>query len=79
MKPIRVGLVIGQLHRGGTEKQLVLLARGLAAESGIDPVVYCLSELVEPHGPKLRDAGVPVRCINAAATWPRRWCCCDER
>jgi glycosyltransferase involved in cell wall biosynthesis len=58
----RVLLVIGQLHRGGAEGQLVLLARGLAG-SAFDPTVACLSEIAEPHATYLRDSGVPVAVI----------------
>ncbi len=58
----RIGLVIGQLGRGGAERQLTLLAEGLAA-AGDNVEVFCLSELVEPHGPRLENSGVSVRVI----------------
>jgi len=57
----RVGFVIGQLHRGGAEGQLRALASGLARDHGLAPHVYCLSDVVEPHGPALEREGIPVR------------------
>lgn len=61
----RIVLVIGQLHQGGAEGQLVLLARGLA-DAGDAPSVACLSEVADPHGPLLAARGIPV------ALFPRR-------
>ncbi len=58
----KIGLVIGQLGRGGAERQLVLLAEGLAG-AGEKVEVFCLSESVEPFGPRLEDRGVSVRVI----------------
>ncbi len=58
----RIGLVIGQLGRGGAERQLTLLAEGLA-RAGEKVEVFCLSELVEPYGPRLEAAGIKVRAI----------------
>ncbi len=58
-------LVIGQLHRGGAEGQLVRLALGLRGSPWV-PVVACLSEVVEPHGASLREAGIRV------ASFPRQ-------
>lgn len=65
-----VGLVIGQLHRGGAEKQLVALALGLRDDRMVRPVVYCLSEVVEPHGPRLRREGVELRVVPARGLSP---------
>jgi L-malate glycosyltransferase len=62
-KPIRVGLVIGQLSYGGAESQVYELARGLAARH--DVVVYCLSSSSEPYGARLADAGISVRTLAA--------------
>ncbi len=59
----RVGLVIGQLTTGGAEGQLVELARR-ASRLGYFPIVYCLSEKVEPFGRSLEDAKVPLRVIG---------------
>ena len=61
-RPVRVALVIGQLHAGGSERQLFELARGLFG-GPCEPFVYCLSETVEPFGPALRSAGIPVRIV----------------
>ncbi len=55
----KVVLVIGQLHQGGAEGQLVQLALGLLGSPWV-PVVACLSGVSEPHGPALTRAGVRV-------------------
>jgi glycosyltransferase involved in cell wall biosynthesis len=60
--PLRVGLVIGQLTSGGTEGQLRLLCEGLD-RTAVRPFVYCLSTQVDPYGPVLARADVPVRII----------------
>lgn len=52
-------LVIGQLHQGGAEGQLVNLALGLR-ETDYVPVVACLSEVSEPHASRLASAGIHV-------------------
>ena len=57
---IRVGFVIGQLHRGGTERQLYELATRLSG-GPCSPYVYCFSQVLEPYGPLLTAAGVPLR------------------
>ena len=59
---MRVGFVIGQLHRGGSERQLFELARRLVG-GRCEPFVYCLSQEVEPFGPRLAAAGVPLRVL----------------
>jgi glycosyltransferase involved in cell wall biosynthesis len=59
----RVALIIGQLHRGGGENQLAKLAVGLHREGPFSPIVYCLSSIVEPHGPALQRQGVSVRVL----------------
>jgi hypothetical protein len=59
---VRVALVIGQLHPGGSERQLYELARGLSG-GPCEPLVYCLSETVEPFGGALRSQGIPVRVV----------------
>jgi glycosyltransferase involved in cell wall biosynthesis len=60
--PLRVGLVIGQLTGGGAEGQLRLLCEGLD-RTAVRPFVYCLSTKVDPHGPLLARADVPVRIV----------------
>lgn len=60
--PLRVALVIGQLHAGGSERQLAELAMGMKGGS-CAPHVYCLSEVIEPFGPILQKAGVPLRAL----------------
>lgn len=52
-------LVIGQLHQGGAEGQLVSLATGLKGTE-YTPVVACLSEVSEPHASRLSEAGIHV-------------------
>ncbi|GAA0432393.1 glycosyl transferase family 1 [Acrocarpospora corrugata] len=67
----RVCLLIDQLGRGGTEKQLVLLATGLR-DDGVDVTVLVLFE-GGPRERELRDAGVRVVRLGlrrlAAAPW----------
>src|SRR5512141_2675746 len=63
----RVGLVIGQLTYGGAEGQLFELARALAGFA--EPFVYCLSASQEPYGPRLRDAGVPLRLLPSRGSF----------
>lgn len=61
--PQRVGFVIGQLHAGGSERQLTELALGLHARGRCLPYVYCLSQFTKPFGPILEKAGIPVRVL----------------
>ena len=56
--PAKVCLMIGQLGLGGTEKQVVLLARGLR-DRGIDACVLTMFG-GGPREQALRDAGVPL-------------------
>ena len=58
----RIGLVIGQLGRGGAERQLATLTLQLQRR-GVQPSVFCLSTIVEPFATVLRDAGVLVEVI----------------
>jgi L-malate glycosyltransferase len=58
----KIGLVIGQLGYGGAERQLALLAGGLAG-AGEKVHVFCLSETVKPHGLALEAAGVELTVI----------------
>jgi len=62
MTELSIGLVIGQLHRGGAETQLVKLALGLH-ERDVRVVVYCLSNVTEPHADVLTRAGILVRTL----------------
>ena len=59
----RIALVIGQLGYGGAERQVSLLARGLA-DAGWPVTVFCLSEQLEPFGAELIEAGVPLRPLQ---------------
>jgi len=69
---IRVGIVIGQLHRGGAERQTYELATRLLG-GPCEPFVYCLSPVVEPFGPMLGAAGVPLRVLPRRKSYePRR-------
>jgi glycosyltransferase involved in cell wall biosynthesis len=54
----KVGIVIGQLSLGGTERQAAVLAQGLAGSSEYEPLVFCASEVFNPLGRTLSDAGV---------------------
>ncbi len=63
--PGPVGLVIGQLTHGGSERQLYELARSLQ-DRGVETHVFCLSQATTPYGGALAEAGIPVH------TLPRR-------
>ena len=58
----RAAIVIGQLSYGGAERQVSLLAKGLHA-AGRPVTVICLSEMLEPFGAELEQAGVRLRWI----------------
>lgn len=62
MTSLRLALVVGQLQRGGAERQLFELATRLDRER-FDPLVICLSEVTEPYGPRLKAAGVEVLAL----------------
>ena len=70
-RPLRVGLVIGQLTTGGAEGQLRLLCEGVDRQV-IAPTVYCMSAQTQPYGPLLERADVPVRSIAGSSLW-RIW------
>jgi glycosyltransferase involved in cell wall biosynthesis len=59
----RVGYVIGQLTRGGAERQLYELLRDIDTTS-FRPIVYCLSEKTEPFGSLIRELGIEVRVLR---------------
>ena len=59
----RVALVIGQLGFGGAERQVSLMAQGLAG-AGWPVSVICLSELVEPFGAEIEQAGISLYRIK---------------
>lgn len=61
----RVGLVIGQLTRGGAEGQLFQVACGLDRQR-FRPFVYSLTPAIDPYGPRLAEAGVPVRVLRGS-------------
>jgi glycosyltransferase involved in cell wall biosynthesis len=81
VRPARLGLIIGQLTAGGAEGQLWLLCRGLD-RAAISPIVYCLSDQIEPYGPLITSAGVPLRIISgrrlARLQKLRRWLDADR-
>ncbi|MBI5308210.1 MAG: glycosyltransferase [Planctomycetes bacterium] len=54
----KIAIVIGQLSHGGAEQQAVFLAIGLKKYSNYEPVIFCLSNNDEPHGPFLKDLGI---------------------
>jgi glycosyltransferase involved in cell wall biosynthesis len=61
-RPLRIGYVIGQLTRGGSECQLYELLRGLD-QRRFRGVVYCLSDDTRPYGDLISAVGVTVRAI----------------
>lgn len=63
-EPIRIALVIDHLNRGGAQRQLVELAKGLAADTRWEPIVIALSTDQTALQHELLDAGVPVHLIH---------------
>ena len=61
-QPLRIGLVIGQLTRGGAERQLYELVRGVDRHR-FRCLVYCLSGDTAPFGDMIAATGVPVRTL----------------
>jgi glycosyltransferase involved in cell wall biosynthesis len=59
---LRVCLIIPTLDRGGAEKQIALLAKGLNQE-GIEPIVVVLTH-TGPWESELLDAGIQIHHIN---------------
>jgi glycosyltransferase involved in cell wall biosynthesis len=59
---VTIGFVIGQLTRGGAERQLYELVRGLDPRR-FRSVVYCLSEHTSPYGEELQALDVPLRVL----------------
>lgn len=59
-----VGLIIGQLHQGGGENQLAKLAVGLEESGRFPAIVYCLSNITNPHGPALMERGIPLHILE---------------
>jgi glycosyltransferase involved in cell wall biosynthesis len=62
MGKFRIGLIIPTLDRGGAEKQLVLLAKGLNREL-FEPHVVLLTR-DGPYRKELEEAGIPVTLIG---------------
>ncbi len=60
--PVRIGLVIGQLTRGGAEGQLAQLAVRLDRVR-FEPRVYVLSNACEPWGPWIEHRHIPCTTI----------------
>ena len=67
----RVAIVIGQLGYGGAERQVSILAKGLEA-TGWPVTVICLSEMLEPFGAELEEAGVRLRRIPRSGHYELR-------
>jgi glycosyltransferase involved in cell wall biosynthesis len=63
-----IGLIIGQLHRGGGENQMAKLAVGLKESGRFPASVYCLSNVTDPHGPALAERGIPLHVLEG-----KRW------
>jgi glycosyltransferase involved in cell wall biosynthesis len=59
---IRIGYVIGQLTRGGAERQLYELVRSINHDR-VECVVYCLSDRTDPFGDMIAAAGVKVTVL----------------
>ena len=67
-RTLRVGFLAAHLGLGGAERQLTLLARGLARRGG-EVAVACLSNQREPYGAELDRAGVSVTVIPRRGSW----------
>jgi glycosyltransferase involved in cell wall biosynthesis len=55
---LKIAFVIDDLGHGGAQRQLSVLAEGLAAT--LEPQVYCLSQVTRPFAEKIRNTGAPV-------------------
>lgn len=64
-RPKRVVLVVGQLHTGGTERQVLGLAQHLP-DRGTDLHVVCASDRLKPFGFHIRSEGIPVTVLGAS-------------
>jgi hypothetical protein len=61
----RVGHIIGQLTRGGAERQLALLVRWLDRARFMS-LVYCLSPATEPFGREIIAGGAILRVLGGS-------------
>lgn len=68
----RIAIVIGQLGHGGAERQVTLLATGMQQQCDFVPVVFCMSDVTEPYGSILSDAGVEWYAAPSVSV-PRLW------
>lgn len=68
----RIAIVIGQLGRGGAERQVTLLAKGMQQQCDFVPVIFCMSDVTEPYGSILSDAGVEWYAAPSVSV-PRLW------
>lgn len=65
----RVGVVVGQLGRGGAERQTVLLLDRLRSTPWEPVGVYCLSDDLEPYGKALMQMGYRVVSFERSGHW----------
>jgi len=63
-KKIKIGIVIGQMSNGGAEKQIRILSEKLADQSQYEPVVFCLSNYIQPNGSSLIKTGINFHYFN---------------
>lgn len=68
----RIAIVIGQLGHGGAERQVALLAEEMQQRRDFVPVVFCMSDVTEPYGSVLSDAGVEWYAAPSVSL-PRLW------
>ena len=69
-RALRIALLIRSLHIGGSERQFVVLARGLAARGHTVRIfVYVPGGALESE---VTGAGVPVECVPKAGRWDLR-------
>ncbi len=63
MRAPRIAVTLTQLGYGGAERQTYELLRRLAGRPWAPRVVICLSEQLEPYGPRIEALGYPLRVI----------------
>lgn len=54
----KIAFVIDNLSYGGAQRQLAILTAALRSQ--VDPIVCCMSQLVQPYGPEIERGGAAV-------------------
>lgn len=53
----KICVLVSQLGYGGAERQTTVLLEELSSRYGVQPLVCCMSPILEPFGKRIRDAG----------------------